>query len=159
MENKFKAAIWRDFWEKHNLLSEDPAIVANAEALGADLIDMAVKEVIGKVPHNKMAPSDRMRIRTLEIDFCVGTTVRLNKHHSYRPVVSITNLNLFSSFINVEEIKISYLNLSNSINSEEELILEGDLHNTKLFKHFPRLKKIVLSESCKDGVREVEFMR
>lgn len=159
MENKFKLSLWENFWAKHNLLSDDETIVAAAKELDSELLDMVVKEAVDKVPHNKIAPSDRMKVGTIDIDFRLGTLIKMNSMKIARPIMHINNLSPFAAFINVQVFTITYSNPDRSCRSNEGLELEGDLHNTKLFNHFPRLRKIVLVESCPDGTREVEYFR
>ncbi|MDF2534152.1 MAG: hypothetical protein K0R18_309 [Bacillales bacterium] len=159
MENRFKSSLWENFWSRHNLLSEDEEVVAAAKELDSELLNMVVKEAVDKVPHNKLAPSDRMKIRTIDIDFVLGTLIRMNDMKIGRPIMHIKNLTPFTAFINVQVLMITYSNLDRSCKSDDELVLEGEMHNTKLFEHFQRLQKIVLIESCPDGTREVEFKR
>ena len=146
--NPFKQAIWTNFWDKN---TEKDTLV---------LINLLIKEAVGKLPHNRLDILDKYKIRRIDLDFNKrDTLLQLNECTNIINIGNVDNMTCFVSLTNIEIISISYYNPSVTVDNTDELVLEKSLKKTNLFESFNHLQKVELIENCKGGARKIDVNR
>lgn len=146
--NPFKHFIWKSFWENYT------------ERDTEKIIELLVKEAVGKLPQHKLEYSDRLKVRRIDLDFSGGKTLlQINEHTNIIDIGPVNNMTCFVSLINIDIMSISYFNPKVTVEDNSELSLETSLKKTNLFKSFKLLKSVELIEHCVNGIRKTEVKR